>query len=197
MVSFVCEACQETIKKPKLDQHKQRCYYAQFSCIDCSTTFQGNDYKAHTSCISEAEKYQKSVYKAPKAKGQQQQKQAEAKATPIPVAESKKAENIVAAPKSAPLMAQLSNKKESKESSDDEKPVSKKSKVAESETFDFKKTIKSVLKKNSAGLTVAELRSKVAAKIAKKKDASKEVVAAQFDESVKISINDEGNISFD
>lgn len=30
---------------------------------DCSTTFQNQDYKSHTSCISEAEKYQGKLYK--------------------------------------------------------------------------------------------------------------------------------------
>lgn len=99
MVSFYCETCCATLKKPKLDQHAQRCW-AQFTCerppfpspgasvrvpgacarlgkasqanesterlttgrsagIDCSTTFQGTDYRAHTSCISEKEKYEK------------------------------------------------------------------------------------------------------------------------------------------
>jgi cell growth-regulating nucleolar protein len=33
------------------------------TCVDCSVTFYGNDYAAHTSCISEAEKYEKSLYK--------------------------------------------------------------------------------------------------------------------------------------
>ncbi|KAI9284884.1 LYAR-type C2HC zinc finger-domain-containing protein [Umbelopsis sp. AD052] len=65
MVSFQCDACCDVVKKPKLDQHRQRCW-ATFTCIDCSTTFQNNDYKSHTSCISEAEKYEKSVYKGPK-----------------------------------------------------------------------------------------------------------------------------------
>ncbi|KAJ8323752.1 hypothetical protein O5D80_007640 [Batrachochytrium dendrobatidis] len=71
MVSFSCEVCQETIKKPKLEQHYYRCPRAYYSCVDCSTTFQGTDYRAHTSCISEAEKYQKSVYKPPKGKKNQ------------------------------------------------------------------------------------------------------------------------------
>ncbi|KAI8354338.1 hypothetical protein B0O80DRAFT_450826 [Mortierella sp. GBAus27b] len=66
MVSFVCDTCQETLKKPKLDQHFNRCPYAQFSCIDCSVSFQGTDYRAHTSCVSEAEKYEKSLYRGPK-----------------------------------------------------------------------------------------------------------------------------------
>lgn len=54
------------MKKPKLDQHRSRCH-GGFDCIDCSTTFNTPaEYKSHTSCISEAEKYQKSLYKGPK-----------------------------------------------------------------------------------------------------------------------------------
>lgn len=34
------------------------------TCVDCSVTFYENDYAAHTTCISEAEKYEKSLYKA-------------------------------------------------------------------------------------------------------------------------------------
>ncbi|KAG4108142.1 zf-LYAR-domain-containing protein [Neocallimastix lanati (nom. inval.)] len=68
MVSFVCEYCQETLKKNKLDQHTNRCRYAQFTCIDCGTTFQGTSYRAHTSCISEDEKYQKNLYRGKKGK---------------------------------------------------------------------------------------------------------------------------------
>ncbi|KDQ10072.1 hypothetical protein BOTBODRAFT_500989 [Botryobasidium botryosum FD-172 SS1] len=65
MVSFQCDGCSDTIKKPKLDQHGARCH-ASFTCLDCSTTFPGPaQWKGHTSCISEAEKYQKSVYQAP------------------------------------------------------------------------------------------------------------------------------------
>ncbi|KAJ8292519.1 UPF0743 protein [Rhodotorula toruloides] len=44
--------------------------------IDCNTTFEGTSYRSHTSCITEEEKYQKSVYKPPKGKkGKQQQQQ--------------------------------------------------------------------------------------------------------------------------
>ncbi|KAH8922252.1 hypothetical protein BT69DRAFT_1220492, partial [Atractiella rhizophila] len=58
-----CDACQDTVKKPKLDQHSYKCG-ASFTCIDCSKTFhhQG-EWKSHTSCISEEQKYQKSLYK--------------------------------------------------------------------------------------------------------------------------------------
>jgi len=54
------------VKKPKLDQHRTRCH-GGFDCIDCSTTFNSPaEYKGHTSCISEAEKYQKGLYKGPR-----------------------------------------------------------------------------------------------------------------------------------
>ncbi|KAJ2161888.1 hypothetical protein GGF46_001079 [Coemansia sp. RSA 552] len=70
MVSFVCNFCQETLKKPKLDAHAQRCRNASFSCIDCSTDFVGTAYRQHTSCVSEAEKYEGKLYKKGKAKGE-------------------------------------------------------------------------------------------------------------------------------
>ncbi|RKO83063.1 hypothetical protein BDK51DRAFT_6108, partial [Blyttiomyces helicus] len=66
MVSFVCDYCQETMKKAKLDQHTYRCRNAQFSCVDCSVTFAGTDYRSHNACISEAEKYQKALYRGKK-----------------------------------------------------------------------------------------------------------------------------------
>ncbi|KAJ2688383.1 hypothetical protein IWW39_002276 [Coemansia spiralis] len=57
MVSFVCNYCQATLKKPKLDQHLQRCYNATFSCIDCHTDFIGDTYRQHTACMTEEQKY--------------------------------------------------------------------------------------------------------------------------------------------
>ncbi|THU96782.1 hypothetical protein K435DRAFT_663812, partial [Dendrothele bispora CBS 962.96] len=61
-------ACCDIVKKPKLDQHRNRCH-AGFDCIDCSKSFgTPAEYKGHTSCISEAEKYQKSLYKGPKVR---------------------------------------------------------------------------------------------------------------------------------
>ncbi|KAF8624613.1 hypothetical protein AX15_005769 [Amanita polypyramis BW_CC] len=66
MVSFSCNGCMDVVKKPKLDQHYLRCK-SGFDCIDCSKTFSiPTDWKGHTSCITEAEKYQKSLYKGPK-----------------------------------------------------------------------------------------------------------------------------------
>lgn len=57
MPSFVCDVCQETLKKPKLDAHTQRCRGASFSCIDCYKSFKGTEYRQHFSCITEVEKY--------------------------------------------------------------------------------------------------------------------------------------------
>ncbi|KAI0256333.1 hypothetical protein BJV78DRAFT_457350 [Lactifluus subvellereus] len=69
MVSFHCDACTDVVKKPKLDHHYGRCR-ASFTCIDCSATFAGPaQWKGHTTCVTEAEKYQKTLYKGPK-KGQ-------------------------------------------------------------------------------------------------------------------------------
>ncbi|KAJ1723883.1 hypothetical protein LPJ53_001792 [Coemansia erecta] len=73
MVSFVCNYCQETLKKPKLDMHAQRCRNASFSCIDCSVDFTGTSYRQHTSCISEAEKYEGKLYKGKNSVGNKSQ----------------------------------------------------------------------------------------------------------------------------
>lgn len=92
MVSFSCEVCNDTVIKKKLDQHTGRCYGAYFSCIDCSTTFSGTDYRNHTSCISEAEKYEKALYKGPKAKkaAKKVEEKVEVKETVKEVKETKK-----------------------------------------------------------------------------------------------------------
>lgn len=58
MPSFVCDACQSTLKKAQLDGHAQRCRRATFSCIDCYKSFASRaEYSAHTSCITEVQKY--------------------------------------------------------------------------------------------------------------------------------------------
>jgi cell growth-regulating nucleolar protein len=62
MVSFSCLACNESFKKSQAAGHSSRCR-APLSCLDCGTTFQGGSFAAHTSCISEAQKYQKSLYR--------------------------------------------------------------------------------------------------------------------------------------
>ena len=69
MVFFVCEGCNETLKKNQVDKHASRCRQCKaVTCVDCSVTFYGNDYEKHVSCISEAEKYEGALYKGKKAK---------------------------------------------------------------------------------------------------------------------------------
>ncbi|KAJ5938158.1 hypothetical protein N7454_004500 [Penicillium verhagenii] len=74
MVSFQCEACGDVFTKKKLDPHRSQCRGATFSCIDCMVHFYGTDYRAHTSCITEDQKYQGALYKEKpgKKKGQNQ-----------------------------------------------------------------------------------------------------------------------------
>ncbi|KAK8180306.1 uncharacterized protein BKA78DRAFT_61008 [Phyllosticta capitalensis] len=71
MVSFSCEGCGDVLTKKKLDGHRNQCWNASYTCIDCMKHFQGTSYKAHTSCMSEAQKYQGKLYKEKKPKGQQ------------------------------------------------------------------------------------------------------------------------------
>ncbi|KAK1047651.1 hypothetical protein LTR74_017720 [Friedmanniomyces endolithicus] len=47
----------------KLDPHRSQCRGASFTCLDCMVHFQGGDYRSHTSCISEAQKYQGALYR--------------------------------------------------------------------------------------------------------------------------------------
>ncbi|KAG8864492.1 hypothetical protein FRB96_004995 [Tulasnella sp. 330] len=52
MVSFQCD-----VKKPKLDSHRCHC---SFTCLDCSTTFfTPAEWKPHSTCITESQKYKK------------------------------------------------------------------------------------------------------------------------------------------
>ncbi|KAL7542754.1 hypothetical protein ACHAXR_012822 [Thalassiosira sp. AJA248-18] len=72
MVFFCCDGCGETFKKAKVDFHAAKCRecYA-VSCVDCSLSFPGvtslasiiDEYRNHTSCISEAERYEKTIYR--------------------------------------------------------------------------------------------------------------------------------------
>ncbi|KAI5866980.1 hypothetical protein GGS23DRAFT_552990 [Durotheca rogersii] len=62
MVSFSCEICDDVLTKKKLDPHRNRCRGATFTCIDCMVHFPGTEYRAHTSCITEEQKYQGSLY---------------------------------------------------------------------------------------------------------------------------------------
>ncbi|XP_031370354.1 cell growth-regulating nucleolar protein [Apis dorsata] len=77
MVVFTCNNCGETLQKPKVAKHYEfRCHTAPFlTCVDCLKDFRGDQYVAHTKCISEAERYGGKDY-VPKAganKGERKQ----------------------------------------------------------------------------------------------------------------------------
>lgn len=61
MVWFICQ-CGESLKKPKVAQHLYGCGSPSISCVDCGKTFYGTEYEAHTSCMSEAQKYQGKLF---------------------------------------------------------------------------------------------------------------------------------------
>ncbi|AEO70079.1 be8a4995-a1a8-48c6-8c89-23d5d5b6df57 [Thermothielavioides terrestris] len=70
MVSFSCEACGDVLTKKKLDPHRNRCRGATFTCIDCMVHFPGTEYRWHTSCMTEEQKYQGALYRDKKANAQ-------------------------------------------------------------------------------------------------------------------------------
>ncbi|PWY77251.1 hypothetical protein BO94DRAFT_538113 [Aspergillus sclerotioniger CBS 115572] len=73
MVSFSCEACGDVLTKKKLDPHRNQCRGASYTCIDCMVHFYGTEYRSHTSCMSEAQKYQGALYREKPAKNQRKQ----------------------------------------------------------------------------------------------------------------------------
>jgi hypothetical protein len=79
MVNFICDACGQTIKKQKVEKHYQtECRNCNvLSCIDCGKDFPGDSYASHTSCISEAEKYQGKLYKGKDKANKGERKQQE------------------------------------------------------------------------------------------------------------------------
>lgn len=78
MVFFICEACQESLKTNAVEKHSQRCRNCwALTCVDCSKTFEGEAYKEHKSCVSEAEKYEKALYKPKNGKAAKKDPQAE------------------------------------------------------------------------------------------------------------------------
>ena len=63
MVWFDCE-CGESLKKPSVLKHFMSRACRRITCVDCNTAFDRDSYTAHTKCISEAQKYQGSLYQA-------------------------------------------------------------------------------------------------------------------------------------
>ncbi|KAI0447739.1 hypothetical protein F4803DRAFT_179852 [Xylaria telfairii] len=68
MVSFSCEECGDVLTKKKLDPHRNRCRGASFTCIDCMVHFPGTEYRSHTSCMTEDQKYQGALYQPKRQK---------------------------------------------------------------------------------------------------------------------------------
>ncbi len=64
MVTFICDECQSSMKKAKVDKH--RCRSRSFSCVDCGVNFNLNGARMHNQCMTEAEKVEGSMYKGPK-----------------------------------------------------------------------------------------------------------------------------------
>ncbi|KAI8365366.1 uncharacterized protein BYT42DRAFT_161595 [Radiomyces spectabilis] len=120
----------DVIKKPKLKFHQQRCH-ATFTCIDCSTTFQGNSWQQHNSCITEAEKYQGALYKKKGAAGKAAAKQPSKPAAQAP-APAKAPVSLIAELKQ--MEAKKTDESDKKRTSDtaDEKPKKKSKKEKKS-----------------------------------------------------------------
>lgn len=78
MVFFTCNHCGESVKKPSVEKHynfKCRGAPKNVSCMDCQKDFHGEEYVAHTKCISEAEKYSGKDYVHKESKNSGQKKQ--------------------------------------------------------------------------------------------------------------------------
>jgi hypothetical protein len=45
------QGCGDVLTKKKLDGHRNQCYGASFTCLDCMIHFTGTSYKSHTVCI--------------------------------------------------------------------------------------------------------------------------------------------------
>ena len=63
MVWFQCEDCGDTLKKPKVKGHAGHCSASRFSCVDCLQVFDAWSVQAHTTCVTEHEKYALSITK--------------------------------------------------------------------------------------------------------------------------------------
>ena len=137
MVTFVCENCDQTLKKRQVDRHIYQCRGApRLVCIDCNKIFNGSDYRAHISCISEHEKTMGQYYK-PKNKSQNSQ-------------------NKQQASQSTSLSIPLNNKENGKENpSTHKEPVKTEIKnennkeIAKEKWIGWKKTIRKTLQKQS------------------------------------------------
>ncbi|XP_063980033.1 cell growth-regulating nucleolar protein [Diachasmimorpha longicaudata] len=79
MVVFTCNNCGDSLQKPKVAKHYQfQCRNAvSLTCVDCFKDFIGDEYVAHTKCITEAERYGGKDYKAKPSANKGERKQQE------------------------------------------------------------------------------------------------------------------------
>ncbi|XP_064483722.1 cell growth-regulating nucleolar protein-like [Ornithodoros turicata] len=77
MVTFTCSSCGESVKKNQVEKHYlSRCRSCNMlTCIDCNKDFWGDDYKLHTKCVTEQQRYGGKDFKAPTAKGEAKQQE--------------------------------------------------------------------------------------------------------------------------
>lgn len=79
MVFFTCNHCGESLKKPAVEKHYtwKSCKGATpfLTCVDCLKDFRADEYREHTKCVSELERYSAKgfVGKPDKNKGAQKQ----------------------------------------------------------------------------------------------------------------------------
>ena len=74
MVFFICNACGETLKKNMVDKHSWSCKSCwKLACMDCGKEFEGEAYKEHMSCMSEAQRYEGKLYQPKENKGEVKQ----------------------------------------------------------------------------------------------------------------------------
>lgn len=60
MVYFTCFHCGDSLKKPAVTKHLQtKCKKKEplLTCMDCMKDFKGNEFEAHTKCVTEEERY--------------------------------------------------------------------------------------------------------------------------------------------
>uniref|UniRef100_A0A182T8N4 Uncharacterized protein n=1 Tax=Anopheles maculatus TaxID=74869 RepID=A0A182T8N4_9DIPT len=74
MVFFICNHCGESMKKQVVSNHAYRCRgQINVSCMDCNKDFYGQAYVAHTTCISEEQKYAAKGFVVKEKKGVKKQ----------------------------------------------------------------------------------------------------------------------------
>jgi cell growth-regulating nucleolar protein len=183
MVSFVCDVCQTTMKKAKVAQHLYSCRQAYFSCVDCGGGFDGESIKAHSVCISEAEKHQGSMYK-----GQKRGPAVTQAATPAKhYLDSTDEEDNTPAVKEQP---QKKAKTEAKPAAAAATPVKSPKATPTSGPFDFTSTLKSTIAKKGNSISLKKLRkAMIKASGGEKDQVTKQLMDVLMENSSEVRIS--------